>query len=618
MKKRIKKSLKTSNGITLIALVITIIVLLILAGISISMLSGDNSILQKATDAKTETRKGQEKEIVAHAYNSALTKKVSNGDSTAVTAEDMNSELINQGASAKGNSLTITVTFTDSKRQYLIKSNGIIEYAGFKSDEDSNIQIFANVRETESRAAVIEFKSGVKEWLKTLDSAELKKMWVKMENRENENNYEEYWNSHYSDYTDLKDYYENYSWEDYDDRDDCYYTRSMKEYYSDEYEMIIGENKADVSFSFDGETINGASAEFVVSKNGEYEINVMQGIVSGTVIVNVTKCLNRNDNQEEKYSTTAVTADTGKKSKTIKDKDNKDVEVPEGFYYGSSTNVGKIDTGFVITDSIDANTGYSNGNEFVWIPIDRINLNVKDTSKPIATAMTGATNGLPNYQGALYSEFAIDSTPNSNYVQSKTNNYREPAVTYNSGGVTDEMMQEDYNKMIQSVQKYGGFYIARYEMGREESYSKIGVMPTSSDEYDNGWAGLYNRAKSYSKSSVTAGMIWGSQYDAMLNFALLNSTDSSKVNANTNGNHTGDRMKTGIWLGASNQTDSMNNIFDLEGNMYEWTKEYGENNVYTIRGGGYTWDYPTKYRSTWGSKGSLNNTGSRISLYINV
>ena len=39
MKKRIKKSLKVSNGITLIALVITIVVLLILAGISISMLS---------------------------------------------------------------------------------------------------------------------------------------------------------------------------------------------------------------------------------------------------------------------------------------------------------------------------------------------------------------------------------------------------------------------------------------------------------------------------------------------------------------------------------------------------------------------------------------------------
>jgi len=57
MKKFKKKALKTSNGITLIALVVTIIVLLILAGISISMLSGDNSILQRATDAKTNTER---------------------------------------------------------------------------------------------------------------------------------------------------------------------------------------------------------------------------------------------------------------------------------------------------------------------------------------------------------------------------------------------------------------------------------------------------------------------------------------------------------------------------------------------------------------------------------
>lgn len=55
MKNFKEKATKSSNGITLIALVITIIVLLILAGISISMLSGDNSILQKATDSKEQT-----------------------------------------------------------------------------------------------------------------------------------------------------------------------------------------------------------------------------------------------------------------------------------------------------------------------------------------------------------------------------------------------------------------------------------------------------------------------------------------------------------------------------------------------------------------------------------
>lgn len=134
------KFFKQKKGITLIALVITIIVLLILAGISISMLAGDNGILRKATDAKTESEKGQEKEIVALAYNSALTKKVGNGDSTVVTSEDMNSELANQGATASGNS-PITVTFEKSKRQYTINSNGIIEYAGTSNEENNPTEL---------------------------------------------------------------------------------------------------------------------------------------------------------------------------------------------------------------------------------------------------------------------------------------------------------------------------------------------------------------------------------------------------------------------------------------------------------------------------------------------
>ncbi len=53
---------KQSEGITLIALVITIIVLLILAGVAISMLSGENGILKKAAESKTKTEEGQKQE----------------------------------------------------------------------------------------------------------------------------------------------------------------------------------------------------------------------------------------------------------------------------------------------------------------------------------------------------------------------------------------------------------------------------------------------------------------------------------------------------------------------------------------------------------------------------
>ena len=60
-----KTNLRKSKGITLIALVITIIVLLILAGVAISMLSGENGILKKAAEAKTKTEEGQKQEEMA-------------------------------------------------------------------------------------------------------------------------------------------------------------------------------------------------------------------------------------------------------------------------------------------------------------------------------------------------------------------------------------------------------------------------------------------------------------------------------------------------------------------------------------------------------------------------
>ena len=55
---------KKEKGITLIALVITIIVLLILAGVTIATLTGDNGILTKANEAKESTEIETEKEII--------------------------------------------------------------------------------------------------------------------------------------------------------------------------------------------------------------------------------------------------------------------------------------------------------------------------------------------------------------------------------------------------------------------------------------------------------------------------------------------------------------------------------------------------------------------------
>ena len=55
---------RRNKGITLIALVITIVVLLILAGIAITTLAGDNGIVNKASTASEETKKKEYEEIL--------------------------------------------------------------------------------------------------------------------------------------------------------------------------------------------------------------------------------------------------------------------------------------------------------------------------------------------------------------------------------------------------------------------------------------------------------------------------------------------------------------------------------------------------------------------------
>ena len=76
MKQKIlnKNKIKKNNGITLIALVITIIVLLILAAVSIAMLTGQNGILSQAQNAKNKTIMSAEKETLLSAYNEAKIK----------------------------------------------------------------------------------------------------------------------------------------------------------------------------------------------------------------------------------------------------------------------------------------------------------------------------------------------------------------------------------------------------------------------------------------------------------------------------------------------------------------------------------------------------------------
>ena len=125
--------MRNQKGITLIALVITIIVLLILAGVSIAMLTGNNGILTQANNSNYESRKAEMVEKANMELNAAYSKilageKLTTTDKTNAET-NIGTELskyytVAVNVDTEANSMTITATAKDSTNYGLTTSTG--------------------------------------------------------------------------------------------------------------------------------------------------------------------------------------------------------------------------------------------------------------------------------------------------------------------------------------------------------------------------------------------------------------------------------------------------------------------------------------------------------------
>ena len=111
---------KEAKGITLIALVITIIVLLILAGVTIATLTGDNGILGKANDAKTQTEQAKEDENLKIAIAGSY------GTDGKLNLKDLKDNLENQGIDYDKNNTGFPLEVIVNGEKKKIDANGNI------------------------------------------------------------------------------------------------------------------------------------------------------------------------------------------------------------------------------------------------------------------------------------------------------------------------------------------------------------------------------------------------------------------------------------------------------------------------------------------------------------
>ena len=413
--------------------------------------------------------------------------------------------------------------------------------------------------------------------------------------------------------------------------------------------LIDGEGTIDVSkltadsdivkaYTDNGYTYKGEGK--FISKDGDEEITITKegNIEKIAVISDVSKL------------TTAVTKMTKyvDNTSTI----NKEAIIPRGFKVSSVTEEQKKDTGLVVIDK--------NGNEFVWVPVpDAVYDGTTTITVGTYTPMARKIGDTENYQGVLYD---LNQTKENQKVfdlltyRVGTTNRREPSLITNSGKDTSALldtiegtkydaqyynqagnysdakafgkdMQGEYNNMVKSVAKYGGFYVGRYETGIDNT-SKKAVSKNATEKDEKGilktttadasqtdtkmWYGLYNKQRTMAKDngldSVESSMIWGSQYDAMMIWMQKTGTTIG-IGYNTTKANT--EKVTG-----NLPTDIINKVYDLYGCHREWTLEshYSSDRIY--RGGVYDNDNAPSYRSD-GDPGNNNNSrGSRLSLYI--
>ena len=125
-----KKEFKKQKGITLIALVITIIVLLILAGVTIATLTGDNGIITRTNQAKTKMEEATLEEKIRLLATETMINQYT-GKNEEKTAQDLQDELNEQGENVLVIQWDKYIIFDlEKNKEYRVMNDGTTEYWG--------------------------------------------------------------------------------------------------------------------------------------------------------------------------------------------------------------------------------------------------------------------------------------------------------------------------------------------------------------------------------------------------------------------------------------------------------------------------------------------------------
>ena len=309
--------------------------------------------------------------------------------------------------------------------------------------------------------------------------------------------------------------------------------------------------------------------------------------------------------EDELRRLTALEAATNLENTTHTDNstgEEKTVTIPAGFAVSQVEGENTIEDGLVIIDS--------RGNEFVWVPVN----NYSDFVR-----REGYYN--ENLQSYLSNCGEADSTGINQYLED--NKMKETEIT----------KQEAIN-MYASVKNHEGFYIARYEAGNDGDgnvvvkkganvYNNIPWSANGEMQETNGTiGGAIELARNFDTvnryESVNSTLIYGVQWDAVMKW--MEDIQNPNVEGKT---YIQNSTRMGWYESSTPKTTgfyAVNNVYDLAGNVWEWTMESCNTNSRVYRGGSCNnigSKIPVSKRDDDSPSVSYVYFGFRITLYIN-
>lgn len=376
-------------------------------------------------------------------------------------------------------------------------------------------------------------------------------------------------------------------------------------------ESKIKELKEKVRIDIAGKRVENINGELRVSVLKEILDKYFDNVPVETQITSETELKAKEEygKYEMKISDIDVGEITYETSYTIfKDVNGEQVPIPEGYIVSENSDENIVNKGLVISDS--------RGNEYVWI-----SCTVDSSSNKLQYKRT---------------EWGVekDGTDNSRAIKDELT-LKDIDVTYSKtdtdNGINEEISKEivaQINAEKESIKKYGGYYIGRYEVGKD---NKTAVIKAEQEPYVNiKWSKAYELAKGIGGGEGATTYLCSSySWDTAINF-IQNTTGKNYATSiiGFNGNwksqevkdssgkvikpvNTAKRLNTGL-------TTALCNIYDMGGNVGEFTTELnpGTSETVVLRGGYNVTYSPAGYRWDDVSGGAFSFFGFRATLFL--